>query len=67
MILHVFDIGGSVESHYFLFLVFVVQFGSRCECKVFFVFFMTSLHCLIFVYLIHYEKTYHTVRAVPKA
>jgi hypothetical protein len=35
MILHVFDIGGSVESHYVLFLVFVVRFGSRCECKFF--------------------------------
>ena len=33
----------------------------------FYVFFMTSLQCLIFVYFIHYENTYHTVRAVPKA
>ena len=67
MILHVFDIGGSVESHYFLFLVFVCSFVVDVNVSFFCVFFMMSLHCLIFVYLIHYEKTYHTVRAVPKA
>jgi hypothetical protein len=49
--------------------VHVLMTGPVVDVNVsfFYVFFMTSLQCLIFVYFIHYENTYHTVRAVPKA